>query len=117
MPHPASRPARCPRARPPRLAPRPRGRRLAGADDALMTAWGDASVPPTPLSEHLNRSRIPGADEVGAIVAGVAQAGITIARELARAALVGRLGTTGTTNVQGETVKKLDVWANAVVGQ
>jgi fructose-1,6-bisphosphatase I len=38
-----------------------------------------------------------------------------IARELARAALVGQLGTTGETNVQGEAVKKLDVWANNVM--
>jgi len=42
-------------------------------------------------------------------------AGKVIARELARAALIGQLGTTGETNVQGETVKKLDVWANDVM--
>jgi fructose-1,6-bisphosphatase I len=48
-------------------------------------------------------------------VRAVAAAGVTIADELARAALVGQLGTTGGTNVQGETVKKLDVWANEVV--
>ena len=42
-------------------------------------------------------------------------AGKVIARELARAALIGQLGATGETNVQGETVKKLDVWANDVM--
>ena len=31
---------------------------------------------------------------------------------LARAALIGQLGTTGDTNVQGKTVKKPDLWAN-----
>jgi fructose-1,6-bisphosphatase I len=38
-----------------------------------------------------------------------------IAREVGRAALVGKLGVTGEVNVQGEQVKHLDVWSNEVV--
>jgi fructose-1,6-bisphosphatase I len=52
---------------------------------------------------------------VAALVRAVAAAGVKIADELARAALIGQLGTTGGTNVQGEKVKKLDIWANDVV--
>ncbi len=37
-----------------------------------------------------------------------------IARELARSSIRGELGYTGDTNVQGEQVKKLDEWTNAV---
>jgi fructose-1,6-bisphosphatase I len=67
------------------------------------------------LAEHL--AARPGADSgpLARIIGALADAGQEIARELARAALIGRLGTTGGTNVQGETVKKLDVWANDVV--
>jgi fructose-1,6-bisphosphatase I len=67
------------------------------------------------LDAHLEAGRGPDAVAVGALVRAVAAAGVTIADELARAALVGQLGTTGGTNVQGETVKKLDVWADEVV--
>ena len=67
------------------------------------------------LDAHLEAGRGPDAAAVGALVRAVAAAGVTIADELARAALIGQLGTTGGTNVQGETVKKLDVWANEVV--
>ena len=67
------------------------------------------------LAEHL--AARPGADspDLARIIGALADAGQEIARELARAALIGRLGTTGGTNVQGEVVKKLDVWANDVV--
>ncbi|HSE91960.1 MAG TPA: class 1 fructose-bisphosphatase, partial [Methylomirabilota bacterium] len=82
-----------------------------------MTAGSGAPLTPTPLGEHLSRARGQHAADLGAIVGCLAEAGVTIARELGRAALVGRLGTTGTTNVQGETVKKLDLWANDVVVQ
>jgi fructose-1,6-bisphosphatase I len=66
-------------------------------DDAIRTTTGDEAAP------------------LGAVLAQIALAGRTIARELSRAALVGQLGTTGDVNVQGETVKKLDVWANNVM--
>jgi fructose-1,6-bisphosphatase I len=69
----------------------------------------------TTLTEHLETLRDADAERLAAMLMTVAEAGKTIAAELARAALVGRLGTTGTKNVQGETVKKLDAWSNNVV--
>lgn len=70
---------------------------------------------PVSLAAHLRAAGLPAAADLTVLVGALAGAGTTIARELARAALVGRLGTTGATNVQGEKVKKLDVWANDVV--
>jgi fructose-1,6-bisphosphatase I len=67
------------------------------------------------LAHHVRSGGGPGVDELAVILTQLALAGKLIARELARAALVGQLGTTGQTNVQGEVVKKLDVWANQVV--
>jgi fructose-1,6-bisphosphatase I len=55
------------------------------------------------------------AARLAVLIKAMAGAGVKIADELARAALIGQLGTTGDTNVQGEKVKKLDVWANDVV--
>jgi len=69
----------------------------------------------TTLDAYLDSSRGPDAADLAVLLRGMAGAGIKIADELARAALVGQLGTTGDTNVQGEKVKKLDVWANDVV--
>ena len=69
----------------------------------------------TTLEAHLAAGRGRDAAAVAALVQAMAAAGVRIADELARAALIGQLGTTGDTNVQGETVKKLDVWANDVV--
>ncbi|MEK7384795.1 MAG: class 1 fructose-bisphosphatase, partial [candidate division NC10 bacterium] len=70
---------------------------------------------PITLEEHVKRSGHPEAAELAIVITQLAVAGKIIARELARAALVGQLGTTGETNVQGEPVKKLDIWANDVV--
>jgi fructose-1,6-bisphosphatase I len=70
---------------------------------------------PITLEEHVKRSGHPEAAELAIVLTQLAVAGKIIARELARAALVGQLGTTGETNVQGESVKKLDIWANDVV--
>lgn len=70
---------------------------------------------PITLDEHVKRSGHPEAPELAIVITQLAVAGKIIARELARAALVGQLGTTGETNVQGEPVKKLDIWANDVV--
>jgi fructose-1,6-bisphosphatase I len=53
--------------------------------------------------------------DLAVVVHRLAVAGKVIARELGHAALAGRLGMTGETNVQGEQVKKLDAWANEVV--
>ena len=67
------------------------------------------------LSAHLAAGRGPDAADLAALILAVATGSVKIADELARAALIGQLGTTGSTNVQGETVKKLDVWANEVM--
>lgn len=70
---------------------------------------------PVTLRRHLEATGGSHARELKIVLVQLAVAGRIIARELARAALVGRLGTTGETNVQGERVKKLDSWANDVV--
>ncbi|MFQ5967224.1 MAG: class 1 fructose-bisphosphatase [Acidimicrobiia bacterium] len=67
------------------------------------------------LAHHVRTTAGPAADELAVILSQLALAGKLIARELARAALVGQLGATGEINVQGEVVKKLDVWADEVV--
>jgi fructose-1,6-bisphosphatase I len=69
----------------------------------------------TTLDAYLDAGRGDHAAGVAVLVRALAAAGVKIADELARAALVGQLGTTGDTNVQGEKVKKLDLWANDVV--
>ena len=69
----------------------------------------------TTLDAHLDAGRGPDAADLAVVLRALAAAGVTIADELARAALIGQLGTTGGTNVQGEKVKKLDLWANDVV--
>jgi fructose-1,6-bisphosphatase I len=66
------------------------------------------------LAQHV-RASTSGVGEVAGVLDQLAVAGKLIARELSQAALVGRLGETGTVNVQGESVKKLDAWANDVV--
>lgn len=69
------------------------------------------------LAHHL-RDSCPGEGaDLGIVLSELAVAGKLIGRELQRAALTGRLGPTGTSNVQGEPQKKLDVWANAIVIQ
>jgi fructose-1,6-bisphosphatase I len=67
------------------------------------------------LQAHLATGRGADARDLAALIVAIAAGGVKIADELARAALVGQLGTTGDTNVQGEKVKKLDVWANDVM--
>jgi fructose-1,6-bisphosphatase I len=55
------------------------------------------------------------AQDLSAIMNRIALAGKLIARRLSRAGLMaGALGFTGETNVQGESVKKMDVFANEV---
>ena len=70
---------------------------------------------PITLHAHVESSSAPDAAELAVLLGQLAVAGTIVARELARAALVGQLGPTGATNVQGEAVKKLDAWANDVV--
>src|SRR3990172_3305243 len=52
--------------------------------------------------------------EFTALMTQISLAANVIARELNRAGLVNRLGSTGLVNVQGEQVKKLDQWSNDV---
>ncbi len=72
-------------------------------------------VPTLTLAHHVRASGGEEADDLAVVLSQLALAGKLIARELAQAALVGQLGATGETNVQGEAVKKLDVWANEVL--
>lgn len=52
--------------------------------------------------------------DLALIMERIALIGKRISHELGRASLAGELGYTGSTNVQGEKVKKLDEWANDV---
>ncbi|MCM1984173.1 class 1 fructose-bisphosphatase [Lyngbya confervoides] len=72
----------------------------------------------TTLSRHVLeqlQSFGPEAQDLSAIMTRIALAGKLIARRLSRAGLVeGALGFTGDINVQGEAVKKMDLYANEV---
>ncbi len=72
----------------------------------------------TTLSRHVLqqlKSFGPNAQDLSALMNRLALAGKLIARRLSRAGIVeGVLGFTGDENVQGETVKKMDVYANDV---
>jgi fructose-1,6-bisphosphatase I len=67
------------------------------------------------LTRHLRSLRDHDGADLAIVLMELAAAGKRIGRELQRAALGGRLGRTGTANVQGEQQAKLDVWANEVV--
>jgi len=54
-------------------------------------------------------------EEFAALLTQIGLAAKVIAREIGRAALAGTLGATGTVNVQGEQVKKLDVLSNEIM--
>ncbi|UBF23793.1 class 1 fructose-bisphosphatase [Kovacikia minuta CCNUW1] len=72
----------------------------------------------TTLSRHVLQqlqSFSPDAQDLSALMNRIALAGKLIARRLSRAGLMeGVLGFTGDVNVQGETVKKMDIYANEV---
>ena len=72
----------------------------------------------TTLSRHVLQqfsSYTTEAQDISAIMSRLALAGKLIARRLSQAGLMaGTLGFTGETNVQGESVKKMDVYANDV---
>lgn len=84
-------------------------------------SWGPApggAVPGTTLDRHiLERQRqTPGATgDFTALFQQIALAGKIINSRVRQAGLVGVLGYTGATNVQGEAVQKLDEIANAVM--
>jgi len=71
------------------------------------------------LEEHLRSQQILlGSDQArgtALIISRIAAVASTIAYELAHAALRGRLGAAGGTNVTGDQVKKLDVWGHDVM--
>lgn len=70
---------------------------------------------PITLTRHIIQSQAahPGATgEFSALMAQIGLVGKMIAHDLRRAGLINVLGTTGATNVQGETVKRLDEIAN-----
>ncbi len=71
------------------------------------------------LEEHLGSQQILlGSDQArgtALIISRIAAVASTIAHELAHAALRGRLGAAGGTNVTGDQVKKLDVWGHDVM--
>ncbi len=72
----------------------------------------------TTLSRHVLQqlqSFSAGAQDLSALMNRIALAGKLIARRLSRAGLMeGVLGFTGDVNVQGESVKKMDIYANEV---
>src|SRR5262245_50938396 len=68
------------------------------------------------LAQHL-RVEAPHLGDLSIVLDQLALAGKLIARELSRAALIGQLGQAGRVNIQGEQVKKLDLWANETVVQ
>ncbi|NET08981.1 MAG: class 1 fructose-bisphosphatase, partial [Symploca sp. SIO2B6] len=70
------------------------------------------------LSRHVLQqlqSFSPEAQDLSALMSRIALAGKMVARRLSRAGLVeDALGFTGRTNVQGEAVKRMDIFANQV---
>jgi fructose-1,6-bisphosphatase I len=68
------------------------------------------------LTEHLTSTSVEHlgnhARHAAAVIVAIAQAALLIERELASAAIKGRLGTTGARNETGDMVKKLDVWGH-----
>lgn len=65
------------------------------------------------IEEELSR---PGAtDAFGTLLHSITSAAKTISREVNRAGVVDVVGSTGTTNVQGELVQKLDVYSQDVI--
>ncbi len=72
----------------------------------------------TTLSRHVLKqfpTFSPEAQDLSALMNRIALAGKLISRRLSRAGLIeGVLGFTGETNIQGESVKKMDVYANDV---
>ncbi len=81
-----------------------------------MTESARAAMPV--LTHHLRQERAAHpalTDDLAALLVEIGLAGKIIARDVAGAALSGRLGETGETNVQDEQVKALDRWANEVM--
>lgn len=90
------------------------------AEDAQLTSDNEYALDRdcTTLSRHVLQqlhSFSADAQDLSALMSRIALAGKLIARRLSRAGLMeGALGFTGGVNVQGESVKKMDVYANDV---
>ncbi len=70
---------------------------------------------PASLTRHLaEESQRLSSGDIGVLLTQISLAARVISREVNRAALVGKLGYTGEVNVQGEQVKKLDIWSNEI---
>lgn len=87
---------------------------MARTDTQPPTLQRDCTTLSRHVLQQLHRFD-PQAQDLSAIMNRIALAGKMIARRLSRAGLVAdALGVTGETNVQGEEVKKMDVYANDV---
>src|SRR5262249_25111049 len=78
---------------------------------------GQTRLQPT-LAEHLRgggNAAASGASGLAAVLEALAGAGIHLAGEIARAALVGGLGATGEVNADGDPVRRLDRRAHALL--
>src|SRR2546425_13330505 len=77
------------------------------------------NAPRQTLEEHLGtQPALLGSDQArgtALIITCIAAVASTIANELAHAALRGRLGAAGGTNVTGDQGKKLDIWGHDVM--
>ena len=91
--------------------------RGSGRAGAAALEEANVSQEAITLSHHLLRElrRAGRHPELSILLDQVAFAGKTLARELGRAALVGRLGLVGERNATGDAQKKLDVFANQVM--
>jgi fructose-1,6-bisphosphatase I len=72
---------------------------------------------PRTLAEHLDGAAAAGtlAAELRAVLGAIADAGVRLAGEIARAAFTGVLGDTGEVNVHGDRVRRLDARANELL--
>lgn len=66
----------------------------------------------TTLTRHLLDDRTSLDSHLGALLLQISSASKLVSREVNRAALHGKLGYTGETNVQGEQIAQLDLWSN-----
>src|SRR6267142_1286301 len=82
---------------------------------AAATAGGPCTARPPPSRPTRTGAISSSSTNTSTATTALASAGVKIADALARAAVDGRTGGTGTVNVQGEAVKKLDLWANDAV--
>jgi fructose-1,6-bisphosphatase I len=99
-------------------SPHPRGDQAMISTQPVVIPEHSLDRDCTTLSRHILqqlRSFSPDAQDLSAIMSRIALAGKLISRRLSRAGLMADvLGFTGEINIQGEQVKKMDVFANEV---